>query len=52
MVHAEMEALMSCARKGVSPLGGTLYCTTFPYHNCAQVAYADGQLKRSRKACG
>ncbi len=35
-VHAEMEAILSCARKGISPLGGTLFCTTFPCHNCAK----------------
>lgn len=35
-VHAEMEALLSCARSGVSPRGGTLYSTTFPCHNCAK----------------
>lgn len=35
-VHAEMEALLSCARTGCTPLGGTLYCTTFPCHNCAK----------------
>jgi deoxycytidylate deaminase len=35
-VHAEMDALLTCARAGVSPRGGTLYCTTFPCHNCAK----------------
>ena len=35
-VHAEMEAILSCARSGVSPRGGTLYSTTFPCHNCAK----------------
>ncbi len=35
-VHAEMEALISCARSGVSLRGGTLYTTTFPCHNCAK----------------
>jgi len=36
VVHAEMEALLSCAREGISTVGGTLYCTTFPCHNCAK----------------
>ncbi|MCC5847041.1 MAG: cytidine deaminase [Verrucomicrobia bacterium] len=45
MVHAEMEALMSCARKGVSPVGGTLFCTTFPCHNCAKHIVAAGIRK-------
>jgi len=35
-VHAEMEALLSCARVGVSPRNSTLYATTFPCHNCAR----------------
>ncbi len=35
-VHAEMEALLQCARSGVSPVGGTLFTTTFPCHNCAK----------------
>lgn len=36
MVHAEMEALLSCARTRVGTKGGTLYSTTFPCHNCAK----------------
>ena len=35
-VHAEMEAIISCARTGVSTVGATLFCTTFPCHNCAK----------------
>jgi deoxycytidylate deaminase len=36
-IHAEMEAILSVARKGVSGLkGSTLYCTTYPCHNCAK----------------
>ncbi len=41
-VHAEMEAIISCARSGVSPRGGTLYSTTFPCHNCAKHIVASG----------
>lgn len=41
-VHAEMEALLACARKGVSTRGATLYCTTFPCHNCAKHIIAAG----------
>jgi deoxycytidylate deaminase len=44
-VHAEMEAIMSAARKGVSPKGATLYCTTFPCHNCARHILAAGIKK-------
>ena len=36
VVHAEMEALLSCARAGITTTGATLYCTTFPCHNCAK----------------
>jgi deoxycytidylate deaminase len=35
-VHAEMSALLACARNGVSTKGRTLYCTTFPCHCCAK----------------
>lgn len=41
-VHAEMEALLSCARVGVSPRGATLFSTTFPCHNCAKHIIAAG----------
>lgn len=44
-VHAEMEALITCARTGVSPVGGTLYSTTFPCHNCAK-HIVDAGIKR------
>ena len=35
-VHAEMDALLDAARKGVSTIGGRLYVTTFPCHYCAR----------------
>ncbi len=41
-VHAEMEALLQCARSGVSPVGGSIYTTTFPCHNCAKHIVAAG----------
>jgi deoxycytidylate deaminase len=44
-VHAEMEAIISCARIGVSPVGAILYCTTFPCHNCAKHIVAAGIKK-------
>jgi deoxycytidylate deaminase len=44
-VHAEMEAIVSAARVGVSVQGGTLYCTTFPCHHCARHIIAAG-IKR------
>ena len=44
-VHAEMEALMSCVRVGVSARNATLYSTTFPCHNCAKHIISAG-IKR------
>jgi deoxycytidylate deaminase len=40
--HAEMEALLSCARSGISTSGATLFSTTFPCHNCAKHIIAAG----------
>ena len=45
VVHAEMEAILSCAREGISCIGGTLYCTTFPCHNCAKHLIAAGIIR-------
>lgn len=42
VVHAEMEALLSCARTGQSTVGTTLFSTTFPCHNCAKHIVAAG----------
>lgn len=44
-VHAEMEAILSAARNGVSIRGGTLYSTTYPCHNCAKHIVAAGIIK-------
>ena len=41
-VHAEMSAITSAARRGVSVRGCTLYTTTFPCHNCAKHIVAAG----------
>jgi deoxycytidylate deaminase len=41
-VHAEMDTLISAARKGVSTIGGRLFVTTFPCHNCARHIVAAG----------
>lgn len=35
-VHAEVAALMSCARVGIATRGASLFCTTFPCHNCTK----------------
>lgn len=42
VVHAEMEALLACARRNITSRGATLYCTTFPCHNCAKHIIAAG----------
>jgi deoxycytidylate deaminase len=34
--HAEMEAILSASRVGLSVKGATLYTTTFPCHNCTK----------------
>ncbi len=45
-VHAEMEAIISVARGGKGGIvGGTLYSTTFPCHNCARHIVAAGIKK-------
>lgn len=42
-VHAEMDALVGIARNGgQSCRGGSLYCTTYPCHNCARHIVAAG----------
>lgn len=42
-VHAEMEAILSVARGSAEGIvGSTLYCTTFPCHNCARHIVASG----------
>lgn len=42
-IHAEMDAIISLARSsGASTIGKTLYCTTFPCHNCARHIVAAG----------
>lgn len=35
-VHAEMDALLSAARQGVSTVGTRMFVTTFPCHSCAR----------------
>jgi deoxycytidylate deaminase len=41
-VHAEMAAITDAAKRGVSIDGATLYCTTFPCHECARHVVAAG----------
>jgi deoxycytidylate deaminase len=45
-IHAEMEAILTAARAGKAGIvGGTLYTTTFPCHNCARHIVAAGVSK-------
>lgn len=41
-VHAEAEAIVSAARRGVATSGSNLHCTTFPCHVCAKHIVAAG----------
>jgi len=41
-VHAEMNALLDAARRGIAVQDGTLYTTTFPCHNCARHIIGSG----------
>ena len=45
IVHAEMCAVCDAARLGRSIKGATLFCTTFPCHNCAKHLIASGIKK-------
>ncbi|HFJ8954669.1 TPA: anti-phage dCTP deaminase [Serratia liquefaciens] len=45
VVHAEMEAIIACARGNISTIDTSIYCTTFPCHNCAKHIIASG-IKR------
>ncbi|MBI1264593.1 MAG: hypothetical protein GC187_07650 [Alphaproteobacteria bacterium] len=44
-VHAEMSVISTAARKGISLVGKTLYCTTFPCHSCAKHIVASGIIR-------
>lgn len=42
-VHAEMHAIINATQKsGSEIIGGNLYCTTYPCHNCARHIVASG----------
>jgi deoxycytidylate deaminase len=41
-VHAEMDAITTCARTGVPIAGATLFTTTFPCHTCTRHIVAAG----------
>jgi deoxycytidylate deaminase len=41
-VHAEMDAILTCARLGINTKGKHLFTTTFPCHNCTRHIIASG----------
>ena len=41
-VHAEMDALLTAARKGCSPVGARAFVTTYPCHYCARHLVTSG----------
>jgi deoxycytidylate deaminase len=42
VVHAEMDAILGCARRGVSCEKAVVFCTTYPCHNCAKHIVVSG----------
>ncbi len=44
-VHAEMDAILTCARIGIGVKGKILFTTTFPCHNCTRHVIASGISK-------
>jgi deoxycytidylate deaminase len=42
VVHAEMDAILGCARRGNSTKDTNMFCTTYPCHNCAKHIVASG----------
>ncbi|MBK9038992.1 MAG: hypothetical protein IPL83_07510 [Bdellovibrionales bacterium] len=40
--HAEMNAILSAQRSGLDVKNSTLYCTTFPCHNCCKHIISSG----------
>jgi dCMP deaminase len=44
-VHAELNAIIDCAKRGVSTAGTTLYCTHSPCYRCAQAIVMAGVVR-------
>lgn len=42
MLHAEMDSILECSRRGIATKGSTMYVTTFPCHNCAKHIVGSG----------
>ena len=45
IVHAEMAAICTAARRGTALRGSTLYTTTYPCHECARLIIAAGIIR-------
>lgn len=43
--HSELNAIINCAKEGISTRGATLYCTMVPCRNCA-MAIIQAEIKR------
>lgn len=41
-VHAELNAIIQCAKNGVMSVGATMYCTDFPCVSCAKAMVQAG----------
>ncbi len=44
-IHAEMNALLQCARYGIATEGVDLYCTDFPCRHCARALVQAGIVR-------
>jgi dCMP deaminase len=43
--HAELNAILGCAREGVSTIGSTLYCSMTPCRNCGMAIIQAGIIR-------
>jgi dCMP deaminase len=44
-MHSEANAIINCARNGISTVGATMYCTMTPCVNCAMMIIQAGIIK-------
>ena len=44
-LHAEHNAILNCAKEGVSTIGSTVYCTMVPCRNCAMAIIQAGIIR-------
>jgi len=43
--HAEMNAILGCAKEGVSTVGATMYCSMVPCRNCGMAVVQAGIVR-------